>query len=1011
MDLQLTTLCFLFLSNFIFPIAEPASLSITTDKEALISFMSTLTFEPPNNPLSNWNLHSSSPCNWTGVACSQSSSGHQRVEALDLSNFGISGSISPHIGNLSFLHSLQLQKNKLRGTLPDQIFTNLNRLRLLNISSNQIQGFLPSNITHLKDLQVLDLMGNRITGKIPESFSFLTKLQVLNLGKNNLSGPIPPSFSNLSSLTSLNLGTNTLSGFIPSELGRLRNLKELDITINNLAGTIPSSIYNLSSLVHLAVASNQLWGEIPYDIGYRLPNLLIFNFCINKFTGKIPGSLHNLTRIQVIRMAHNLLEGPVPPGLGNLPSLQMYNIGYNKIVGSLSFLSSLSNSTLLKFLAIDGNLFEGVIPDSIGNLSNVLSKLYMGQNRIYGKIPKTIGHLRSLTLLNLSSNSVSGEIPTEIGELKELQVLVLGKNKLSGAIPNSLGNLQKLNEIDLSGNSLLGFVPKSFESFQSLLSMDLSSNKLNGSIPKESLNLPSLSTLLNLSNNFLSGPLPEEIGLLENLVSIDLSNNQLSGSISSSIKNCKSLEGLFMAENRFSGPIPDDIGEVKGLEMLDLSSNQLTGSIPEDLSKLKALKFLNLSFNNLEGEVPKDGVFKDISSVHLEGNQKLCLKFPCPNKKGDGKRLAKILAIAAILVTSILSLLLGLFVYLRKKKAKIPQLSEPFKGYHQMVSYEELQQATGNFSRENFIGEGSFGSVYKGFLREGIAVAVKVLNAQMKASWKSFEAECEALRNVRHRNLVKLITSCSSIDFKNKEFLALVYEFLANGSLDDWIKGKRKKENGEGLSFLERLNAAIDVASALDYLHHDCVVPVVHCDIKPSNVVLDEDMTAKVGDFGLARLLLEKSDGQISISSTHVLKGSIGYIPPEYGIGEKPSTAGDAYSFGVMLLELFTGKSPTHESFNGELNLAMWVHSAYPQNMLQVIDPQLLNQQVRDPNDQAQFISPEKQHSCLATVIEIGLACTGYSADTRMSMRHALHNLKSAKHTLLKETKETKASP
>jgi serine/threonine protein kinase len=118
------------------------------------------------------------------------------------------------------------------------------------------------------------------------------------------------------------------------------------------------------------------------------------------------------------------------------------------------------------------------------------------------------------------------------------------------------------------------------------------------------------------------------------------------------------------------------------------------------------------------------------------------------------------------------------------------------------------------------------------------------------------------------------------MDFKNMEFLALVYEYLSNGSLEDWIKGKRTNADGDGLSIVERLNVAIDVACGLDYLHNDCEVPVAHCDLKPSNILLDKDMTAKVGDFGLAKLLIEGTATQHSLSSTNVLNGSIGYIPP-----------------------------------------------------------------------------------------------------------------------------------
>ncbi|GAY46677.1 hypothetical protein CUMW_098910 [Citrus unshiu] len=979
---------------------DSASLSIVTDREALISFKSQISLESSSSsPLSSWNIsQSSSPCSWPGVTCNNFG---QRVIGLNLSGFGIEGTISPHIGNLSLLRSLQLQNNKLSGTLPSEI-GNLFRLRVLNISSNSLRGVIPLNISKLTELKILDLTANKITGRVPdEPLRNLRSLQVLNLGKNLLWGSIPPSIANLSSLNTLNLGTNNLTGSIPSDLSRLQNLKFLDLTINNLIGTVPSTIYNMTSLVYLGLASNQLWGEIPYDVGDKLPNLLGFNFCFNKFTGKIPGSLHNLTNIQIIRMAHNLLEGTVPPGLGNLPFLKMYNIGFNKIVGSgdegLSFITSLTNSTRLNFLAFDGNQFEGEIPESIGNLSNVLSKLYMGGNRFYGKIPTSIGRLRSLTLLNLSYNSISGEILTEIGQLQELQSLDLAGNQISGSIPNTLGNLKKLNQIDLSGNELASEIPTSFGNFQNLLSIDLSNNKLNGNIPKEILSLSSLTTIVNLSKNFLDGTLPEEIGMLGNVVTIDLSANGLSGNLPNSFKNCKSLEKLLMANNKFSGPIPNILAELKGLEVLDLSSNKLSGSIPSDLQNLRALRSLNLTFNNLEGVVPREGIFRHTSMVHLEGNPKLCLHLGCENSSSHGRRRIIIYVIVAIIAIIAGCFLIFWLIIVRKGKAKPIGVSTLFKHSPQMISYDELRRATGNFSHENLIGSGSFGSVYKGYLREGISVAVKVLDIESTGTWKSFFAECEALRNTRHRNLVKLITSCSSLDFKNMQFLALVYEFLGNGSLGDWIHGERKNEHGNGLNFLERLNIAIDIASALDYLHNDCEVPIVHCDLKPGNILLDEDMTAKVGDFGLARSLLERIGNQSSISSTHVLKGSIGYIPPEYGLGEKPSTAGDVYSFGVMLLEIFTGMSPTHESFAGEVSLVKWVESNFPKNALQVLDRELRQLMMSSESQTIQL------HDCLITIIEsVGLSCTTESPGGRIDIREALRRLKNAQKILLK---------
>ncbi|KAG6626447.1 hypothetical protein CIPAW_15G048800 [Carya illinoinensis] len=984
----------LFVPTFficMFLAVESATLSLVTDKEALISFKSGISKDPSNH-LSSWDKDTS-PCNWTGVVCNKSG---QRVVGLDLSGSRLVGSISPHVGNLSFIQSLQLQDNQFTGMLPDQI-GNLFRLEVLNISFNRVEVVLPSNISRWTQLKILDLTKNNIEGRIPEGLSYLTKLEVLKLGKNRLSGAIPPSIGNLSSLFNINFRTNNLNGIIPSELGRLQNLKELDLSVNHLSGIIPPSLYNISSLVSFALGSNQLSGEIPGDIGIKLPNLLDFFVCFNKLTGHIPWSLHSLTNIYSIRMSHNFLEGTVPPGLGNLSALRMYIIGSNRIRSGkdgLNFITSLRNSTLLYCLGIEANHLEGVIPGSIGNLSKVLSILSMGGNRIYGNIPTSIGGLTGLNFLNLTDNLISGEIPPEIGLLEKLQKLGLAKNQFSGSIPNSLGDLQQLTQIDLSGNSLLGKIPPAFGNLKNLFSMDLSNNRFNGSIPKKLLNLPSLSTVLNLSKNFLSGPIPEEISL-RSVQTIDVSDNLLSGSIPNSIQSCQSLEKLFMARNMLSGPIPDNMEEVKGLDTLDLSCNQLSGSIPVELQNLQALESLNLSFNNFEGIVPSGGVFSNLSRVHLEGNPKL----------SQGRRgktvLAKVLVITSILVTLVLCVIFGSLLYIKRRKPKMEKFSETFKGRHQMVSYNEIRQGTGTFNQENFIGKGSFGSVYKGYLRQGIAIAVKVLDTEKKSSWKSFFAECEALRNVRHRNLVRLITSCSSIDFKNMGFLALVYEFMSNGSLEDWLEGKRKHVNGQALNVVERLNVVVDVACGLDYLHHDCEVPVVHCDLKPSNILLSDEMTAKLGDFGLARLLTERTGNQSHISSTNVLKGSIGYIPPEYGLGEKISTSGDVYSFGVILLELFTGKNPTHESFIGGQNLIRWVQLSFPANVEQILNPELLAQ-MSNLRHNDKLISHDAQLECLITILGVGLSCTTDSRDLRISIRDAFQKLRSARDSLLK---------
>ena len=189
-------------------------------------------------------------------------------------------------------------------------------------------------------------------------------------------------------------------------------------------------------------------------------------------------------------------------------------------------------------------------------------------------------------------------------------------------------------------------------------------------------------------------------------------------------------------------------------------------------------------------------------------------------------------------------------------------------------------------SSTNLIGVGSFGSVYKGILDQGKhTVAIKVLNLLRHGASKSFMAECEILRNIKHRNLVKVLTICSSIDYQGHDFKSLVYEFLGNGNLVEWLhptpRTNEAIEEPRNLSLLQRLNVAINVASGLDYLYHHCQRPIVHCDLKPSNILLDDEMVGHVGDFGLAKFMsADMQNYSTSLASSSGLKGTIGYVAP-----------------------------------------------------------------------------------------------------------------------------------
>lgn len=261
----------------------------------------------------------------------------------------------------------------------------------------------------------------------------------------------------------------------------------------------------------------------------------------------------------------------------------------------------------------------------------------------------------------------------------------------------------------------------------------------------------------------------------------------------------------------------------------------------------------------------------------------------CPENKFDKRKLHRRLELMIPLLSGLLALVLifSLLIIRRLRKKHVETSAEFLSEFRMFskVSYKSLYKATDGFSSVNLVGSGSFGMVYKGILEpDEMPVAVKVFHLNNRGNLKSFMSECRTLRNIRHRNLVKIYTSCSTLDFSGHEFKALVYEFMSNGSLESWLHGnpteQNRDENIKILSMRERLNIAIDVSSALDYLHHCCHGKIVHCDLKPSNILLDEKMIAHVGDFGLAKFIPDASSKSHPTSSSAGLRGTIGYTAP-----------------------------------------------------------------------------------------------------------------------------------
>ncbi|XP_071720733.1 uncharacterized protein [Rutidosis leptorrhynchoides] len=983
-----------------------------TDHSALLSVKAHIRSDP-YQIMHTWR-DSTHFCNWTGVVCS---SRHRRVVKLNLTSGGFSGTISPAVGNLSFLRDLMLRNNSFTGKIPQEV-GKLSRLRRLGISINLLSGDIPSNISQCLNLVELDLGGNHFVGNFPNEFELLRKLQIIYVDSNNLVGEIPKFIGNFTSLKIIGGLDNNFHGSIPDTLGELSKLWFFGFGGNNLSGVLPPSFFNISSMKEIDLVYNQIGGNLPQDIAQKFPRLVLFNLPINKFTGLIPVSLSNASNLEVLALDENEFTGSVP-SFDRLTRLTWFSVNSNHLgngnFDDLKFVTSLANCTNLSILGFAANNLGGVLPKTMFNFTQ-LTNLIVGENMISGSIPYEIGQLVKITSLFMYSNLFTSKIPDSIGNMVNVGVMSLEGNLLSDSIPSSLGNLTLLSILSLHTNNFVGRIPSSLSNCKGLQKLDLHRNKLSGSIPEEIFGLSSLTTTLDLSNNHFVGSLPTEVGKLRNLVSLNISNNMLSGLIPSSLGACTSLVVLSISGNVFEGDIPSTFSSLRGLEILDLSRNNLTGTIPEFLGDFMFFDTLNLSFNGFMGKLPDKGPFRNVSKVSIKGNAKLCGGFPefqlpqcsISSKKNTISRtmiiIFSVIGVIFVLVVALVSYLIWKRRYSKKVSSGTISDNENFP----RISYRVLHEATDGFSSANLIGYGKFSLVYKAILNQNNGlktVAVKVLKLSVRGADKTFVAECEALRNIRHRNLVKVITSCSGVDYNGNDFKALIYAYMVNGSLDEWLHQNRTvnqdiEEERRSLNFIQRLNVVIDVASALVYIHCQCESPLVHCDIKPSNVLLDVDLVAHLGDFGLARFFQYTAhDSSTSHTNSLGVKGTVGYAAPEYGLGSPTSTYGDIYSFGILILETFTGKHPTHEMFCNGMSLHGYVKMATPNQVMEITDPiQLRTIQEENRRDRETYRSIKE---CLTAVYQIGINCSMESPTDRMDINDAFNQLRFVKKTFL----------
>lgn len=800
-------------------------------------------------------------CSWRGVLCDNVTFS---VIALNLSNLNLGGEISPAIGDLKNLQILDLKGNHLTGQIPDEI-GNCVSLKSLDLSTNAIYGDIPFSLSKLKQLEELILKNNQLTGPIPSTLSQIPNLKTLDLALNQLTGDIPRLLYWNEVLQYLGLRGNSLTGILSPDMCQLTGLWYFDVRGNNLTGTIPDSIGNCTSFEILDISYNQITGGIPYNIGFL--QVATLSLQGNRLTGEIPEVIGLMQALAVLDLSENELTGKIPPILGNL---------------------------------------------------TYTGKLYLHGNKLTGPIPPELGNMSKLSYLQLNNNQLVGGIPAELGKLGELFELNVANNNFEGPIPHNISSCTALNQFNVHGNKLNGSIPYEFETLRSLTYLNLSSNNFKGKIPVELGRIINLDTL-DLSDNDFSGPIPASVGNLEHLLQLNLSKNRFNGLLPAEFGNLKSIQVIDISYNQLSGEIPDELGQLQNIDALIMNNNRLDGAIPAQLTNCFSLTALNLSFNNLSGDIPLSKNFSRFPLESFVGNPLLCgnwIGSYCGiyvhEPRGIISSRAAVVCITLGSVTLMCMVIVAIYRANQPKQLFIKDSNEPVQGPPKLVvlhmdmaihTYEDIMRITENLSEKYIIGYGASSTVYKCVLKNSKSIAIKRLYTRYPHNLKEFETELGTVGSIKHRNLVSL-HGYSLSPHGN----LLFYDYMENGSLWDLLHGPSKKVK---LDWDTRLKIAVGAAQGLAYLHHDCNPRIIHRDVKSSNILLDENFEAHLSDFGIAKCISSAK----SHASTYVM-GTIGYIDPEYARTSRLNEKSDIYSFGIVLLELLTGRKAVDNESN-----------------------------------------------------------------------------------------------
>ncbi|OMO80955.1 hypothetical protein COLO4_23831 [Corchorus olitorius] len=726
------------------------------------------------------------------------------------------------------------------------------------------------------------------------------------LWNTSLRGQLPAALSGLSSIRVLTLFGNRFSGNIPQEYSLLQTLWKINVSSNALSGSIPEFIGDLPNIRFLDFSKNGYTGEIPFALFKHCYKTKYVSFSHNSLSGAIPESILNCSRLEGFDFSFNNLTGELPSQICDISVLKYVSVGSNALSGSV--LEKMSKCQSLLHLDLSRNSFTGLAPLGVLEFKNI-TYFNVSHNSFFGDIPEIATCSDTLEFIDASWNSLDGEIPTSILNCKGLKVLDLGFNKLNGTIPVDIGELGRLLAISLANNSVSGTIPVGFGSIEILQVLDLHNLNLVGGIPGELSNCRFLREL-DVSGNSLEGQIPDTLYNMSNLEILDLHRNQLNGSI------------------------PSSLGNLTKIQYLDLSQNSLSGSIPPSLGNLNLLTHFNLSYNNLSGIIPTAQTIQSFGASAFFDNPDLCgspltscSRSGTPSTAGKTKVLS-VSAIVAIVAAAVI--LTGVCVVtimnIRARKSKkeevtmVVESTPPGSSESNFIigklvlfskslpsKYEDWEAGTrALLDKEGLIGGGSIGTVYRTSFEGGISIAVKKLETLGRIrNQEEFEQEIGRLGNLQHPNLVALQGY-----YWSSTMQLVLSEFIPNGNLYDDLHRLNHPGTSSGvgnteLSWSRRFHIALGTARALSYLHHDCRPPILHLNIKSTNILLDEKYEAKLSDYGLGKLLPILDN--YGLTKFH---NAVGYVAPELAQSLRLSEKCDVYSFGVILLELVTGRKP-----------------------------------------------------------------------------------------------------